>query len=464
MGAKDTIVKKIGKTMSSKIKSFSINGLFGTSNVHIKFDENIKILVGENGLGKTQALNLFYYMLTKDFFRLNEYKFDKLTLTFSNNKSIEITKQSITELVEETFKHPLIKDIIEDIGFAQFEMLRNRFAQNKGNWEKMEEQFILSNPKLRHKYPIIRKTLIFEMERQRQLSFFDLKFDEFKKEITNEIRGIDIIYFPTFRRVEEDLHNLGYGENDLNFNQENTLIQFGMGDVQKKFDEIESTIDKLLKEGLTQFTKDILSVVIDDSTPTEIILNKTTENDIEIILSRVGNLLPDTQKQAVKDIVLKKQLKNPLSAYLLQKLAEIYEKQKKLDNSIKVFRDICNKYLINKQVFYDESGINIFIKSDLTGDKIQLKHLSSGEKQIISIFSKIYLSEANKKFIVLFDEPELSLSMTWQKQLLPDIVNSKKCEFLLAVTHSPFIFDNELDAYAVGLNEYIKPTKEAIAQ
>lgn len=43
----------------------------------------------------------------------------------------------------------------------------------------------------------------------------------------------------------------------------------------------------------------------------------------------------------------------------------------------------------------------------------------------------------------------------WQKQLLPDIINSKKCDFLLAVTHSPFIFDNELDKYAVGLNEYV---------
>jgi len=53
--------------------------------------------------------------------------------------------------------------------------------------------------------------------------------------------------------------------------------------------------------------------------------------------------------------------------------------------------------------------------------------------------------------------------MTWQKQLLPDIINSKKCDFLLAVTHSPFIFDNELDMYAVGLNEYIKPIKDVIA-
>ena len=89
--------------------------------------------------------------------------------------------------------------------------------------------------------------------------------------------------------------------------------------------------------------------------------------------------------------------------------------------------------------------------------------LSSEEKQIISIFSKIYLSDRDKRFIVLFDEPELSLSMLWQKQLLPDIVNSNKCDFLLAVTHSPFIFDNELDKYAVGLSEYITPTKEVTA-
>ena len=60
--------------------------------------------------------------------------------------------------------------------------------------------------------------------------------------------------------------------------------------------------------------------------------------------------------------------------------------------------------------------------------------------------------------MILFDEPELSLSMLWQKQLLPDILHSNKCSFLMAVTHSPFIFDNELDQYAVGLREYVKPS------
>lgn len=182
-----------------------------------------------------------------------------------------------------------------------------------------------------------------------------------------------------------------------------------------------------------------------------------------IIFARAKNL--DTEiKEAVLDSVRKKQFNDPLSGLILQKLVELYENQKELDSAVKIFRDVCNKYLINKKVFYDESAIKIYIKSDITGDTIHLSKLSSGEKQIISIFSKIYLSDSGKRFLVLFDEPELSLSMTWQKQLLPDIVNSKKCDFLLAVTHSPFIFDNELDKYAVGLNEYVHPLKAAIAQ
>jgi hypothetical protein len=272
------------------------------------------------------------------------------------------------------------------------------------------------------------------------------------------------MYFPTFRRVEEDLHNFGYNDEDLHFNQENTLIQFGMDDVQKKFNTIENKIETLLKEGLSNFLKDVLKIVMRKTTSIDDnIFDRINDTDLAIIFARAKNL--DTEiKEAVLDSVRKKQFNDPLSGLILQKLVELYENQKELDSAVKVFRDICNKYLINKQVFYDESAIKIYIKSDITGSAIDLSKLSSGEKQIISIFSKIYLSDSGKRFMVLFDEPELSLGLTWQRQLLPDIVNSKKCDFLLAVTHSPFIFDNELDKYAVGLNEYVHPLKAAIAQ
>ncbi len=447
---------------SNSIKSFSVYGLFGTYDVKIPFLENTKILIGENGLGKTQVLNLFYYTLTKDFFRLNEFNFDRLELAFSNKKTIVITKKSVVELVEEIYKHPLVKDIIEDIGLGQFEMLRNKFAHNKGNRSKIEEQFIYSNSKFRNKYPIHRILRVFEeleMEKPRTSS----TLEKCKKEIQHEIEGVEIMYFPTFRRVEEELHSFGYNEDDLYLNPENTLIQFGMDDVQKKFNQIENQIEILLKEGLSIFLKDVLKIVMSKNTTTidGSIFDRINDNDLAIIFARAKNL-DNEIKEAVLESVRKKQFNDPLSGLILQKLVELYENQKELDSSVKFFRDVCNRYLIDKAVFYDESAIKIYIKSAITDKEISLNKLSSGEKQIISIFSKIYLSEANKRFIVLFDEPELSLSMTWQKNLLPDITRSKKCDFLLAVTHSPFIFDNELDEYAVGLNEYITPSKSIV--
>jgi predicted ATP-binding protein involved in virulence len=49
-----------------------------------------------------------------------------------------------------------------------------------------------------------------------------------------------------------------------------------------------------------------------------------------------------------------------------------------------------------------------------------------------------------KNYILIVDEPELSLSVPWQKTLLPDILNTGNCQHIFAVTHSPFIFSNEL--------------------
>ncbi len=439
------------------MKSFSVYGLFGTNDVIIPFDENVKILIGENGLGKTQVLNLFYYTLTRNFFRLSEFNFEKLVLSFTN-VDVEISKRQIDDLANEMLNHPIVKQFIEEFGFPLFELFRNRFNNSDGNRRKLEMEFEM-NPRFR-KYPFHRIYRAFEELEINKKHLFNQALNNSDEIIHVSLAGKEIMYFPTFRRVEEDLHNLGYDDEDLHINPENTLIQFGMTDVQKTFNRIENRIETLLKEGLSNFLKDVLKIVMSKNTTIDDnIFDRINDDDLAIIFARAKNLDKEI-KDAVLESVRKKQFNDPLSGLILQKLVELYENQKELDNSVKIFRDVCNKYLINKKVFYDESAIKIYIKSDITDNEIKLNKLSSGEKQIISIFSKIYLSDTNKKFIILFDEPELSLSMIWQKQLLPDIINSKKCNFLLATTHSPFIFDNELDKFAVGLNEYVKPVSK----
>ena len=444
-----------------KFKSFSVFGLFGTDDVHIPFDENIKILVGENGVGKTQVLNLFYYTLTRNFFKLTEFNFERLLLEFNDAKPIEIKKSELDVLIKDMFNHPMVKEIIEDIGYSQFELLRNKFINFKGDWRRLEEQnrYYEKNRKIpiRHIFRVFDEIGISKNKKPNDL------FQNHEHEIDLGLNGCDIMYFPTYRRVEEDLHNLGYDDEDL-VNQENTLIQFGMDDVQRRFYQIESTIDKLIKDGFSNFSTELVNQFFKDEDEPEVIstndyLKNIDKNDIEILLSRIGDKISDSKKEKIKEIVLNNETQNKDNSLnlLLKKLIENYSPQKQLDNSVKAFRDICNDYLVNKKIFYDESAIKIFVKSDRNGSTIPLNKLSSGEKQIISMFSKVYLSDTKKRFIVLFDEPELSLSMKWQKQLLPNIVNSGKCEFLLAVTHSPFIFANEFDLNAISITEYITP-------
>ena len=52
----------------SKISELRIRGLFGNEDVLIPFDSGVKILMGENGTGKTTILNILYYTLIQEFF------------------------------------------------------------------------------------------------------------------------------------------------------------------------------------------------------------------------------------------------------------------------------------------------------------------------------------------------------------------------------------------------------------
>lgn len=51
----------------SFIQNFSVEGLFGYKDVSIDFDDNVKIIVSENGAGKTTILSCLYDLLTGDY-------------------------------------------------------------------------------------------------------------------------------------------------------------------------------------------------------------------------------------------------------------------------------------------------------------------------------------------------------------------------------------------------------------
>ncbi|MDM8550402.1 AAA family ATPase [Desulfobacterales bacterium HSG2] len=242
-----------------------------------------------------------------------------------------------------------------------------------------------------------------------------------------------------------------------------------MDDIQKKFKKIQDDIQKLSSLGLSKISNEILSQLV-RGTPeiTASDLNQMDPESIKIILARVGTAMSQEDKEKIVKIISDKKLKDEdkFLVYFIQKLVDIYDDQQNLDDKIKTYIDVCNEYLSfsKKKIIYNESEVEFYIESSFYKDKKLLidflSSLSSGEKQILSLFSKIYLSEENEKFYVLFDEPELSLSIFWQERLLPDIIKSNRCENLIVATHSPFVYDNELEDHAAGLIDYITVTLE----
>ncbi|WP_332829038.1 AAA family ATPase [Novacetimonas sp. GS1] len=96
--------------------------------------------------------------------------------------------------------------------------------------------------------------------------------------------------------------------------------------------------------------------------------------------------------------------------------------------------------------FFKECGKSIEIKEDISikksrSSKIALRDLSSGERQVIYIFLKV----ANSFFdgsIILMDEPEISLHLSWQEKLISEIRYVNPESQIIIVTHSPAIVMN----------------------
>jgi predicted ATP-dependent endonuclease of OLD family len=431
------------------IKSFSIKGLFGTTDVNIPFDENVKILIGENGMGKTQVLNILNYTLNQRFEKLAEYNFESVFLEFESGKKVKINRQNIR------YSDTVINKIIERIGVQKF--LNMKKKKNDINISYIQH---LSDSLSLPIESILKALQGGEIEDTSELLSSTL--NQYKVILTEQLSNFQILYFPTYRKIEQDLQNLGYDEDD------ERLINFGMTDVENRFNKLTKQIQSLSTEGLANISGEILSQLAEEGIPKidKTMLNNIDKKDIDIIFARAGNKISTEQKERIKTIVKTGniQAKDEFLLYFLQKLIHIYDKQREIDNSIKDFRDVCNKYLYNKTLIYDESKIEIYIQlNDNSQTRLPLAKLSLGERQIISIFSEIYLSPPDCNFIVLFDEPELSLSIFWQRNLLPDIYNSGKCPFLFAVTHSPFVFENYLDKYAVALSQYLTPSNLVLA-
>lgn len=103
-----------------------------------------------------------------------------------------------------------------------------------------------------------------------------------------------------------------------------------------------------------------------------------------------------------------------------------------------------NRTLAPKSIQLDvEHGYRVF---NAQGHQLELDQLSSGEQHELVLFHEL-LFDVPDGSLILIDEPELSLHVTWQQNLLEDLLDIAKLkdlDFVLA-THSPYIIHGRDD-------------------
>ena len=456
--------------MSTKpfIKRFAISGLFGYKNFDINFDDSIKILIGENGYGKTTLLNSLSFLLRGEYKNLSRIKFDQIQIEFDDLHKYDFTYADLKSYSQYLDKQKdnedgLISYISNRIEPSLLSQLIKMVSSDKDDFfNSIKQNDALNGLPSSYVYQAVL-----------ELSERTTKYKVFTDLATYiNSTGNKILYYPTYRRVEVDLKNIlndNYSESrhTSRMQQEqnallsvNSIIKFGMNDVESRRKKICEEISKSSISGFAAVSGGMISKLLDnDFSNNEI--HPFDINEIKIVLSRVGENMSQKDKDTIlsqikEDPSLNQQ--NPYLRYFLDQLLTVYKKQERYDTAIKQFVNTCNAYLSEKEFTYDESTVSLLLQrkgAESKKEELFLSQLSSGEKQIVSIFSQLYL-EQDKKYVVLFDEPELSLSIYWQERLLPDMLNSGRCVFMLAVTHSPFIFNNYLKDNAIGLKEFMK--------
>ncbi len=75
------------------------------------------------------------------------------------------------------------------------------------------------------------------------------------------------------------------------------------------------------------------------------------------------------------------------------------------------------------------------------GEQLNLKLLSSGEKQLLIILMTVLLEDGDHT-VLFMDEPEVSLHIEWQQSLLDTILRLNPNVQIILTTHSPAIIMN----------------------
>lgn len=433
-----------------KINKITVTKLFGVfeHSISINNEIGITIIIGENGLGKTVMLEMIEAFFKGNYLYFTNVTFDEMIFEFEDHTKWILTKGNVSDgspslsLTQVNINGKSFKSIsLIQYDRDQIDMLARRVARGSNYLRRVHPKYWEDS---RTGETISSEDVIFNYSNsnrhQLELGFID---EEKPKWFTDKFEKINVSLIETQRLI-----TLNHREDK---NQERTVEKYAQD------------LSKTIKKYLTESTE--LSSKLDRTYPNRLIerLKHSTNISKEFLNEELKRLEDKRAKLDVAGLIeIEKDsnllaIENPgkeIIDVLMLYVEDSFEKIKIFDTisrKIEILLDIINKRFKHKKLVIDKEEGFLFKSTILKNENeeaqnINVSKLSSGEQNELVLFY-ILLFKTKNNSLILIDEPEVSLHISWQNSFIEDLKEITKLNNLdiLIATHSPDIISNNWD-------------------
>lgn len=434
-----------------RVTAIEAKGLFGiyNHNVVLKAKDRITIIHGPNGVGKTVLLGLTTAILTNRMTRFLEVPFSTFSVSFDDGSvlTIDKTQRPVTEKKskvkqaipmgltyrsknghEENFEFENVPGSLVEMAEQIADKTSFVVRIDSDHWADGSMEDIVDAEEIVARYsPMIRPHLLKELP----------QIPEWLKALRQRLN----LHFIETQRLFQFSRNSRSHGSPVSANIE-TVRQYAeelkrrisetLADYGKHAEKLDQTFPQRLL-GTATANLDIAEL---KQKMIEINLKRSKLRDIGLLSESSEG--PIAEPNASNDTELR-----VMTLYVqdtLDKLSVFDE----LAQCIELLCDIVNHKFQNKQIVIQRDvGLQAMGPNN---QPLPLEALSSGEQhEIVLLYNLLFKVKPNT--LVLLDEPELSLHVTWQKSFLEDlskIVALSEFDVVLA-THSPYIVGDRSD-------------------